>query len=165
MIPVKSLFTALFALLVLQACGQKTATPALDEMPAVAKKVSEYNKLTPDEAYVLLKKGTERAFSGAFHNSKDKGIYICRQCNNPLFSSDTKFDSRSGWPSFDDMIGSNVKEVPDADGMRTEIICRNCGGHLGHVFRGEGFTAKQTRHCVNSASLNFVPDSLVKIGN
>ncbi len=161
---VKSLFTTFFALLVLQACGQKTTVPALelDEMPAVAKSPKEYNSLTPEEAYILIQKGTERAFTGAFHNKKDKGIYLCRQCNNPLFSSDTKFDSRSGWPSFDDMIAKNVREQADADGYRTEIVCANCGGHLGHVFRGEGFTSKQTRHCVNSLSLSFVPESAVK---
>ncbi|MDP4711385.1 MAG: methionine-R-sulfoxide reductase [Saprospiraceae bacterium] len=157
--PAKSLLTAFFALLFLQACGQKTQSPILSDMPAVAKSKAEYNPLTPEEAYILIKKGTERAFTGAFHNKKDKGTYLCRQCNNPLFSSDTKFDSRSGWPSFDDMIGSNVKEVPDADGVRTEIICANCGGHLGHVFQGEGFTPKQTRHCVNSLSLSFVPEN------
>ena len=157
--PAKSLLTAFFALLFLQACGQKTQSPILSDMPAVAKSKAEYNPLTPEEAYILIKKGTERAFTGAFHNKKDKGTYLCRQCNNPLFSSDTKFDSRSGWPSFDDMIGSNVKVVPDADGVRTEIICANCGGHLGHVFQGEGFTPKQTRHCVNSLSLSFVPEN------
>ena len=115
----------------------------------------EYNRLSPEEAYVLSHKGTERPFTGEFYNHKGDGIYTCRQCDAPLYDSNTKFDSGCGWPSFDDTISSNVAEIPDADGRRTEIICANCGGHLGHVFRGERFTAKNTRHCVNSLSINF----------
>jgi len=114
-----------------------------------------YNILNEEEKEVILHKGTQRAFVGKYVDNKDSGIYTCKQCNTPLFNSSAKFDSGTGWPSFDDMIDSNVKEIPDADGMRVEIVCANCGGHLGHVFKGEGFTSKSTRHCVNSISLNF----------
>lgn len=114
-----------------------------------------YNSLNEEEQRVILNKGTERAFTGIYFDHKENGIYTCKQCNTPLFTSESKFDSGTGWPSFDDMIDSNVKELPDADGMRVEIVCANCGGHLGHVFKGEGFTPKSTRHCVNSISLNF----------
>ena len=112
-------------------------------------------KLSAQEAYVIQQKGTERPFSGKYLNNKKKGIYRCKQCAKPLFRSDDKFDSGSGWPSFDDSIPGAVKEVRDADGFRTEIVCANCGGHLGHVFRNEGFTKKACRHCVNSISLQF----------
>jgi len=117
----------------------------------------KFNKLTPQEEYVILYKGTEFAFSGKYWDHKADGTYICRRCNTPLFSSKSKFDSGTGWPSFDDALPNAVKELPDADGHRTEIVCANCGGHLGHVFRGEGFTPKNTRHCVNSLSLDFIP--------
>ena len=120
-------------------------------------KKMKYNKLTPEEQRVILHKGTEMAFTGKFHNHKEKGTYACKQCGAPLYRSEDKFDSQCGWPSFDDEIPGAVKRVPDADGIRTEIICANCNGHLGHVFLGEGFTAKNTRHCVNSISMNFIP--------
>jgi methionine-R-sulfoxide reductase len=117
---------------------------------------TKYNALNPEEQRVILQKGTERAFSGKYWDFKKEGTYICKQCNTPLFDSKAKFDSGTGWPSFDDMIENNVKELPDSDGRRVEIVCAKCGGHLGHVFKGEGFTSKNTRHCVNSVSLDFV---------
>ncbi len=132
------------------------------EMPEVITDPAKYNELDPKEKHVILDKGTEWAFSGEYHDLKAKGTYLCRQCNLPLFRSDAKFDSRTGWPSFDDFIPEAVKELTDADGMRTEIVCANCEGHLGHVFRGEGFTRKSTRHCVNSVSLQFVAEESEK---
>lgn len=119
-----------------------------------------WNTLTPEEAHVLAQKGTEPAFTGEYWNHKAAGTYICRRCNTPLYKSADKFDSGCGWPSFDDELpGAVVRKTDISFGMkRTEIICANCEGHLGHVFEGERFTAKNTRHCVNSLSLRFVPD-------
>jgi peptide methionine sulfoxide reductase msrA/msrB len=115
--------------------------------------------LTPQEQNIILNKGTEYPFSGKYNKFYEDGLYECRHCGAPLFKSSQKFDSRSGWPSFDDSLYNSVREIPDKDGRRVEIVCAKCGGHLGHVFKGEQMTSKDTRHCVNSLSLNFVPTS------
>jgi methionine-R-sulfoxide reductase len=118
---------------------------------------SSYNPLTAEERFVIEGKGTERPFTGEFDDFYEKGVYLCRRCNAELYRSDDKFDARCGWPAFDKEVPGAVNRLPDPDGMRTEIECSNCGGHLGHVFIGERLTATSTRHCVNSLSMKFVP--------
>jgi len=128
----------------------------------LAQNTMNYNKLTPEEQNVILNKDTELPWTGEHLNNKGKGQYTCKQCDAPLYNSEDKFDSHCGWPCFDDEIDGAVVRLPDPDGIRTEILCANCSGHLGHVFIDEGFTNKETRHCVNSISMNFIPAAQLK---
>lgn len=120
------------------------------------------NPLTPSEKRIIQGKGTELPFTGELLNENRAGAFVCRQCDAPLYRSEDKFDAHCGWPSFDDEITGAVKRTLDADGVRTEITCANCGGHLGHVFEGEYLTPKNIRHCVNSVSLKFVKSTIVE---
>src|SRR3990167_2398738 len=116
-----------------------------------------YNNLTPQEEDIILGKGTESPFTGKYDNFYEDGVFICRRCNAPLFSSEAKFDAGCGWPAFDDNFPKAIRRLPNPDDQGTEIVCANCGAHLGHVFEGEHFTEKDTRHCVNSLSIKFIP--------
>ena len=135
------------------ACAQKS-TKTNDQKQVT---MNGWNQLTPEEARVIVNKGTEYPGTGKLLNNTEKGTYVCKRCNAPLYHSEDKFVSECGWPSFDDELAGAVKHIPDADGQRTEIVCAKCGAHLGHVFEGEGLTAKNVRHCVNSISMNFIP--------
>lgn len=119
--------------------------------------MKKLNHLTSEEERIIVGKGTETPFSGKYDNFYEDGTFICRRCNAPLFSAKAKFDAHCGWPAFDENFHDAVERIPDPDGMRTEIQCANCGGHLGHVFLGEHMTDKDTRHCVNSLSIRFIP--------
>jgi methionine-R-sulfoxide reductase len=119
---------------------------------------AKFNSLTDYEKFIIERKGTEQPFTGEYTDQFEKGTYVCRKCNASLYRSSDKFHSNCGWPSFDDEITGAVKKIPDIDGHRIEISCARCGGHLGHVFTGEGLTLKDSRHCVNSVSLKFIPD-------
>lgn len=120
---------------------------------------SGYNKLTPEEERVVVHKATEPPFSGKYVDHWKRGTYVCKRCKSSLYRSNDKFEAHCGWPSFDDEIPGAVKRLPDPDGSRTEIVCARCGAHLGHVFKGEGLTLKNIRHCVNSISLDFIPEN------
>lgn len=123
----------------------------------MSEKSQKYKELNTEEQRVILNKGTERPYTGTLLDEKAEGVYTCKQCDAPLYKSESKFDAMCGWPSFDDEIEGAVERLQDADGSRTEIVCANCKGHLGHVFEGERLTEKNTRHCVNSVSMNFKP--------
>ena len=154
----KILFSILILTLVLIGCSRVKPVSNITYNNTMDS-TKNYNKLTPEEERVIVNKGTETAFTGEYYNNKEAGTYYCKRCNAPLYKSDAKFDSGCGWPSFDDEIKGAVTRIPDKDGMRIEIVCTNCKAHLGHVFLGEGFTNKDTRHCVNSISLIFKPDT------
>ena len=143
----------IFSILILLILNSCTGTKMVKQTS------TEYNKLFSEEKRVIIDKETEIPYTGKYCKFDEKGTFLCKQCNAPLFRSEDKFDSGCGWPSFDTAINGAIKEIPDRDEIRTEIVCANCGAHLGHVFTGEGFTSKDVRHCVNSISMQFLPDN------
>lgn len=124
----------------------------------MSRKEDAYKILTKEEESVIVRKGTEMPFTGKYFAFWNKGTYVCKRCGASLYRSESKFEANCGWPSFDEEISGAVKRTPYPDGRRTEISCARCGAHLGHVFLGEGFSEKNTRHCVNSISMDFIPD-------
>ncbi len=158
----KTIFLIVLTGITLSACGQ--ANPKITKQGAEKNDTMKYNELTDFEKYVILEKGTERPFTGKYDKFYENGTYVCKRCGAALYHSSDKFNSGCGWPSFDDEIEGAVLKTLDADGRRMEITCNNCGAHLGHVFYGEGFTDKDTRHCVNSVSLEFIPIDKSKKG-
>jgi peptide methionine sulfoxide reductase msrA/msrB len=146
------IFILTFSLLAMAGCTQNQNQTVVKN-----KQDMTFKQLTPEEERVIVHKGTEAPYTGKYEKFSETGTYVCKRCGSPLYSSTDKFDAHCGWPSFEDEIPGAVKRIPDADGMRTEIECAKCGAHLGHVFLGEGFTDKDTRHCVNSISLDFIP--------
>ncbi len=150
-------FVVLLFMITTVSCQNNDKTNSETSDNTKEKRNMNYNKLTKEEQHIILNKGTERPHTGIYNDFFEEGTFNCKQCGTALYKSDTKFDGHCGWPSFDEEIEGAVKRISDADGRRTEIVCANCGGHLGHVFLGEGFTDKNTRHCVNSVSLSFSP--------
>jgi methionine-R-sulfoxide reductase len=128
----------------------------------MSQKETKYRKLTKEEESVIIHKGTEAPFTGKYYAFWERGTYVCKRCGASLYRSESKFEANCGWPSFDDENPGAVKRTPDPDGVRTEISCAKCGAHLGHVFAGEGYTEKNTRHCINSISMDFTPDKKIR---
>ena len=161
---IKLVPVSLLLIIGLSACGQQNTEGYSNQVSTISnlevmKDSNSWNKLSPEEERVIVNKGTEMIWKGKYVDNHEEGLYLCKRCNAPLFESSTKFESGSGWPAFDDAIEGAVKEIQDVDGYRTEIVCANCEGHLGHVFKGEHMTPNNTRHCVNSISLNFVQEN------